>query len=43
LRATLASLEATLGKRDFDKLETFGRRWIISQMMPPGSGAGAGN
>lgn len=37
LRATLASLGATLDKRDFDKLETFGRRWVISQMMPPGA------
>ena len=43
LRGTLASLEAALGKRDFDKLESFGRRWIISQMMPPGSVAETGN
>ena len=43
LRATLASLEATLGKRDFDKLETFGRHWLVSQLMPPGSVAGPGN
>lgn len=37
LRSTLASLENQLDKRDVDKLETFGRRWIVSQMMPPGS------
>lgn len=37
LRATLASLEAKLDKRDFDQLESFGRKWIVRQMMPPGS------
>lgn len=37
LRTTLASLETALGHDQFDKFKAFGRRWIIRQMMPPGS------
>lgn len=35
--SALGSLEAQLGPEQFGRLEAFGRRWIIRQMMPPGS------
>jgi hypothetical protein len=37
LRSALGSLQAALGAEQFGRLEAFGRRWIIRQMMPPGS------
>ena len=35
--AALGSLKNQLGSEQFARLEGFGRRWIIRQMMPPGS------
>jgi hypothetical protein len=35
--SALGSLETELGPEQFGRLEAFGRRWIIRQMMPPGS------
>jgi hypothetical protein len=37
LHAAYASLEKQLGAERFEQLTTFGRRWVIRQMMPPGS------
>jgi len=37
IRSTMGSLENELGGEQFGRLKAFGRRWIISQMMPPGS------
>jgi hypothetical protein len=37
LRSALGSLQTALGAEQFGRLEAFGRRWIIRQMMPPGS------
>lgn len=36
VRATWASLEKQLGREGFATFKTFGRRWIIGQLMPPG-------
>jgi peptidyl-prolyl cis-trans isomerase NIMA-interacting 1 len=35
--SALGSLATDLGPEQFGRLEAFGRRWIIRQMMPPGS------
>jgi len=35
--AALGALQSELGSEQFGRLEAFGRRWIIRQMMPPGS------
>jgi hypothetical protein len=37
LVSALGSLESELGPEQFGRLQVFGRRWIIRQMMPPGS------
>jgi hypothetical protein len=37
IHSTLASLENQLGTEQFGRLEAFGRRWVIRQIMPPGS------
>jgi hypothetical protein len=37
IASAMGSLKAELGPEQFGRLEAFGRRWIIRQMMPPGS------
>ena len=37
VRSTMASLEKQLGAKGFAAFRAFGRQWLISQLMPPGS------